>query len=50
MLGAKRKRALAARKANPAGLFRETNPAVTCSGYAYSLAEDAPHLVSHPQH
>ncbi len=37
-------------KTNAAGLFSPTNPAVNCSGYAYSLAEDAPHLVSHPQH
>lgn len=36
-------------KANPAGLFSPTNPAVTCSGYGYSLAEEAPHLVAHPQ-
>jgi hypothetical protein len=35
-------------KENPAGLFKPTNPALTCAGYGYSLAEDWPRLV--PQH
>jgi hypothetical protein len=35
-------------KANPAGLFSPTNPDVRCTGYSYSLTEDAPHLVPHP--
>jgi hypothetical protein len=34
-------------KENPAGLFSPTNPGVTCTGYGYSLAEDAPHVVPH---
>ena len=37
-------------KANPAGLFSPTNPAITCTGYQHALAEEAPHLVSHPKH
>jgi hypothetical protein len=36
-------------KENPAGLFSPTNPSVTCAGYGYSLAEDAPHVVPHPR-
>ena len=35
-------------KENPAGLFKPTNPTLTCAGYGYSLAEDWPRLV--PQH
>ncbi len=35
-------------KANPAGLFSPTNPAVKCSGYGYRLPEEAPKLVPHP--
>ena len=34
-------------KANPAGLFSPTNPTLTCSGYTYTLIEDAPHIVDH---
>jgi hypothetical protein len=37
-------------KANPAGLFSPTNPAVKCDGYEYSLAEEAPHAVPHHKH
>jgi hypothetical protein len=37
-------------KANPTGLFSPTNPTVTCAGYGYSLAEEAPRIVPHPQH
>jgi len=37
-------------KANAAGVFSPTNPAVDCAGYGYSLAEDAPHIVAHPPH
>ena len=36
-------------KENPVGLFSPTNPKVTCAGYGYSLAEDAPHLMPHPK-
>ena len=32
---------------NPAGLFSPTNPALKCSGYTYTLIEDAPHIVDH---
>jgi hypothetical protein len=34
-------------KENPAGLFKPTNPTLTCAGYGYSLAEDWPRLVPH---
>jgi hypothetical protein len=34
-------------KANPAGLFSPTNPAVTCKGYDFALEEDAPNSVPH---
>jgi hypothetical protein len=34
-------------KENPAGLFSPTNPRVTCGGYGYSLAEEAPPVVPH---
>jgi hypothetical protein len=37
-------------KENPAGLFKPTNPTLTCAGYGYSLAEDWPRLMPHPQH
>ena len=37
-------------KANPTGLFSPTNPTVSCNGYEYSLAEEAPHSVPHPTH
>ena len=36
-------------KQNPAGLFSPTNPLVKCSGYSYTLIEDAPHIVAHPK-
>jgi hypothetical protein len=35
-------------KANPAGLFSPTNPAVQCGSGGYSMAEEAPRLVPHP--
>jgi hypothetical protein len=37
-------------KENPAGLFKPTNPTLTCAGYGHSLTEDWPRLVPHPQH
>lgn len=37
-------------KPNPSGLFSPTNPAVKCSGYTYTLKEEAPHIVDHPKH
>lgn len=37
-------------KPNPAGLFSPTNPDVKCAGYPFALAEEAPHVVAHPQH
>jgi hypothetical protein len=37
-------------KQNPSGLFSPTNPSVKCSGYRYTIVEDAPHLVAHPSH
>lgn len=33
-------------KSNPKGMFKPTNPAVTCSGYPYRMVEVAPKLVS----
>lgn len=36
-------------KQNPAGLFSPTNPSVKCSGYTYTLIEEAPHFVAHPK-
>ena len=36
-------------KENPAGLFSPTNPALKCSGYTYTIAEEAPHIVDHPK-
>lgn len=37
-------------KENPAGLFSPTNPALKCSGYAYTVVEEAPHIVDHAKH
>ena len=37
-------------KQNPAGLFSPTNPLVKCSGYSYTIVEEAPHIVPHPKH
>jgi hypothetical protein len=37
-------------KPNPAGLFSPTNPLVKCSGYRYTIVEEAPHIVAHPKH
>ncbi len=37
-------------KTNPAGVFSPTNPALKCSGYSYTLVEEAPHTVDHPKH
>ena len=37
-------------KQNPAGLFSPTNPLVKCSGYSYTIVEEAPHIVTHPKH
>jgi hypothetical protein len=37
-------------KSNPAGLFSPTNPTVSCAGYGYALAEEAPHITPHPHH
>ena len=37
-------------KNNPAGIFSATNPALKCPKGAYSFAEGAPKLVSHPGH
>jgi hypothetical protein len=37
-------------KENPAGLFSPTNPALKCSGYTYTIPEEAPHIVDHPKH
>jgi len=34
---------------NPHGLFSPTNPAVKCSGYTYTIIEEAPHIVEHPK-
>jgi hypothetical protein len=36
-------------KENPSGLFSPTNPALTCAGYAHTLAEEAPLVVPHPK-
>ncbi len=36
-------------KQNPAGLFSPTNPLVKCSGYSYTIVEEAPHIVTHPK-
>jgi hypothetical protein len=36
-------------KQNPAGLFSPTNPLVKCSGYSYTIVEEAPHIVAHPK-
>ena len=36
-------------KPNPAGLFSPTNPLVKCSGYSYTIVEEAPHVVAHPK-
>ena len=33
-------------KSNPKGMFKPTNPTVTCSGYTYRMVEEAPKLVS----
>jgi hypothetical protein len=35
---------------NPSGLFSPTNPLVKCSGYSYTIVEEAPHIVTHPKH
>lgn len=35
-------------KANPAGLFSPTNPDIKCPQGAYTFAEQAPRIVSHP--
>jgi len=37
-------------KQNPAGLFSPTNPLVKCSGYSYTIVEEAPQIVTHPKH
>jgi hypothetical protein len=37
-------------KENPAGLFSPTNPSLTWAGYGYSMAEEWPRIVPHPQH
>lgn len=37
-------------KENPAGLFSPTNARVKCSGYVYTIVEEAPHIVAHPKH
>lgn len=37
-------------KQNPAGLFSPTNLLVKCSGYSYTIVEEAPHIVTHPKH
>jgi len=37
-------------KPNPAGLFSPTNPNVKCTGYPFTLSEEAPHIVEHPKH
>ncbi len=37
-------------KANPAGVFSPTNPALKCPKGAYSFAESAPKLVQHQGH
>lgn len=34
-------------KENPAGLFKATNPTVSCEGYAYSFLEAPPAIVAH---
>ena len=36
-------------KQNPSGLFSPTNPLVKCSGYSYTIVEEAPHIVAHPK-
>lgn len=36
-------------KTNPLGVFASTNPAVTCTGHPYRLAEEAPMLVAAPK-
>ena len=36
-------------KPNPSGLFSPTNPLVKCTGYHYTIVEDAPHVVEHPK-
>jgi hypothetical protein len=36
-------------KQNPAGLFSPTNPLVKCSGYSFTILEEAPHIVPHPR-
>jgi len=37
-------------KENPNGLFSGTNPAVKCTGYAYTVVEEhGPHIVAHPK-
>lgn len=37
-------------RANPAGTFSPTNPAVSCPKQAYTFKESAPKLVNHPAH
>ena len=37
-------------KPNPSGLFSPTNPLVKCSGYSYTIVEEAPQIVTHPKH
>lgn len=36
-------------KENPAGLFKPTNPAVTCGDYPYAFSQKPPRLVSEPE-
>ncbi len=35
-------------KASPAGVFSATNPLVKCSGYSYTIVEEAPRVMPHP--
>ena len=37
-------------KANPAGVFSPTNPAIKCPADGYSFAESAPKMVNHGEH
>jgi hypothetical protein len=37
-------------KPNPAGLFSPTNPNVKCTGYPFTLSEEAPQIVEHLKH
>jgi hypothetical protein len=36
-------------KPNPYGVFSPTHPQVKCSGYHYTITEDAPRVVPHPR-